>query len=268
MGKLQTLVHSVFQQVAVEFRLFWRSRQTIYLTFLVPMMGMALFVYLNREGMLGSAFAALFRGQDNAMLNGVSPMTLMTLGLIVYCMVDVAFESMVPRLVRERSAGIYKRLGGTPLRTFVFLAAKTLTGGFIVLIEVVLILAMGLLSADVSVAGSAWLLGIILLLGTFTTAALGFALSSVTASAEGAVVAVHAIYIPMLFLCGAFIPIEAMPKALQVVAQAVPLTYFVSPFRSVLVDGASLSGVLVDLLILLAWLVGAWIVAVKTFRWE
>jgi ABC-2 type transport system permease protein len=186
----------------------------------------------------------------------------------VYCMVDVAFESMVPRLVRERSAGIYKRLGGTPLRTFVFLAAKTLTGGFIVLIEVVLILAMGLLSADVSVAGSAWLLGIILLLGTFTTAALGFALSSVTASAEGAVVAVHAIYIPMLFLCGAFIPIEAMPKALQVVAQAVPLTYFVSPFRSVLVDGASLSGVLVDLLILLAWLVGAWIVAVKTFRWE
>lgn len=268
MRKLQTLVHSTFQQVVVEFRLFWRSRQTIYLTFLVPMMGMALLVYLNGEGMLESAFAALFRGQGKPILNGVSTMTLMTLGLIVYCMVDVAFESMVPRLVRERSAGIYKRLGGTPLRAFVFLAAKTLTGGFIVLIEVALILAMGVLSADVTVAGSALLLGIILLLGTFTTAALGFALSSVTASAEGAVVAVHAIYIPMLFLCGAFVPTQAMPKPLQVVAQAVPLTYFVSPFRRVLVDGTNLNGVRVDLLILLAWLVGAWIVAVKTFRWE
>jgi ABC-2 type transport system permease protein len=127
---------------------------------------------------------------------------------------------------------------------------------------------MGLLSADITVAGSAWLLGIILLLGTFTTAALGFALSSVTASAEGAVVAVHAIYIPMLFLCGAFIPIEAMPKPLQIAAHAVPLTYFVSPFHGVMVDGVTLKGVWIDLLILLVWLVGAWIVAVKTFRWE
>jgi ABC-2 type transport system permease protein len=69
---------------------------------------------------------------------------------------------------------------------------------------------------------------------------LGFALSSVTASADGAVVAVHAIYMPMLFLCGAFIPVEAMPKALQVVAHAIPLTYFVGPFRGVMVEGAGL----------------------------
>jgi hypothetical protein len=89
MAKLQTLAHSVFQQVMVEFRLFWRSRQTIYLTFLVPMMGMALFVYLNGEGVLDSAFAAVFRGQGKAVLSGVSPMTLMTLGLVVYCIVDV-----------------------------------------------------------------------------------------------------------------------------------------------------------------------------------
>jgi ABC-2 type transport system permease protein len=268
MPKLQTQARSVIHQVAVEFKLFWRSRQTIYLTFLMPMIGMALFVYLNGEGMLESAFGALFRGQGKAMLNGVSPMTLMTLGLIVYCFVDVAFESMVPRLVRERSAGIYKRLGGTPLRGWVFLLAKTLTAAFIVLVEVVLIMTMGLLSADITVAGSWWLLGIILMLGTFTTAALGFALSSLTASAEGAVVAVHAIYIPMLFLCGAFIPIEAMPRPLQVIAHAIPLTYFVEPFHSVMVDGASLNGVMGDLLILLVWLVGAWIVAIKTFRWK
>jgi ABC-2 type transport system permease protein len=202
------------------------------------------------------------------MLSDVSPMTLMTLGLIVYCIIDVAFESAVPKLVRERTAGIYKRLGGTPLRGWVFLAAKTLSASVIILVEVVLILAVGLLSADITVAGSWWLLGIILLLGTFTTAALGFALSSVTASADGAVVAVHAIYMPMLLLCGAFIPVEAMPKALQVVAHAIPLTYFVGPFRGVMVEGVGLEGVMGDLLILSVWLAGGWIVAIKTFRWE
>jgi ABC-2 type transport system permease protein len=257
MKTLRVQTSSLFHQVGTEFRLFWRSRQTIYLAFVVPMLGMALFVYLNREGLLESVFGALFRGlgQEEATLGSVSPMTLMTVGLIVYCMIDVAFESAVPRLVRERSTGIHKRLGGTPLRAWVFLAAKTLSASVIIFIEVVLILAVGLISADISVAGSWWLLGLILLLGTFTTAALGYVLSNVTASADGAVVAVHVIYIPMLFLCGAFIPVEALPKVLQVVAQA-------------MVQGAGLGAIAGDLLLLLAWTVAAWIVAVKTFRWQ
>jgi ABC-2 type transport system permease protein len=270
MQKLHVQTTSLFNQVSTEFRLFWRSRQTIYLAFLVPMLGMALFVYLNREGMLESVFGALFRGlgYDGAAPDSISPMTLMTLGLIVYCVIDVAFESAVPKLVRERSTGIHKRLGGTPLRGWVFLAAKTLSASVIILIEVVLILVVGLVSTDITVAGSWWLMGLILLLGTFTTAALGFALSNLTTSPDGAVVAVHAIYIPMLFLCGAFIPVEALPKALQVVAHAIPLTYFVDPFRSVMVQGAGLGAIAGDLSILLAWTVVAWIVAVKTFRWQ
>ena len=124
MQKLQIQTTGLFHQIITEFRLFWRSRQTLYLAFLIPVLGMALFVYLNREGMLESVFGALFRGlgHDGALIGDLSPMTLMALGLIVYCIVDVAFESAVPRLVRERSSGVYKRLGGTPLRGWVFWA--------------------------------------------------------------------------------------------------------------------------------------------------
>jgi ABC-2 type transport system permease protein len=269
MQRLCTRIVSLCHQVGTEFRLFWRNRQTLYLAFLVPMLGMALFVYLNREGMLESAFGAVFRGlgQDGASL-GVSPMTLMTLGLIVYCIVDVAFESAVPKFVRERSTGIHKRLGGTPLPGWVFLGGKALSASAIVALEVALILAVGLITADISVAGNGWLLGVILLLGTLTTAALGFVLGNVITSADGAVLAVHAIYIPMLFLCGAFIPVEALPKVLQATARLIPLTYFVNPFRSVMLQGASLGAIAGDLSILVAWTVAAWIVALKTFRWR
>jgi len=270
MQKPHTQTSSLFQQVGTEFRLFWRSRQTIYLAFLVPMLGMFLFIYLNREGMLDSLYGSLFRGlgYNGVGPSSVSPMTWMTIGLIVYSMLDVAFESLVPRLVRERSDGIHKRLGGTPLRGWVFLAGKALSASGIALIEVAVILVVGLVSADITVAGSWWLLGLILVLGTFTTAALGFVLSNVIASADGAVVAVHAIYIPMLFLCGAFVPLEALPKALQIAGRFLPLTYFVSPFRAVLVQGEGLGAIAVDLLILLAWLVAGWLVAVKALRWE
>lgn len=270
MHAVKMQARSLYRQLGAELRLFWRSRQTLYLAVLVPMLGMALFVYLNREGVLGSVFGALFRGlgQDEAMAGRVSPMTLMTLGLIVYCIIDVAFESAVPSLVRERSTGIHKRLGGTPLSARVLLLSKMLSGSLVIAVEVALILVVGLVSTDVTVAGSWWLLALILLMGTFTTAALGFVLSNVMSSADGAVVAVHAIYTPMLLLCGAFIPVEALPRVLQVVARAIPLTYFAGPFRSVMVEGAALEAVARDLAILLAWAVVAWIAAVRTFRWQ
>ena len=170
-------------------------------------------------------------------------MVLMTVGMITYCVITSAFEGLVPRVVRQREAGILKRLGGTPLRRWAFLAAKALSASALAFLEAALILLVGLVSTDVTVAGSWWLLAIILLLGTLTLAALGFVVSSLTTSPDGAVVAVHAIYIPMLLLCGAFFPVGAMPRALQVVARVFPLTYFAGPFCSVMVDGAGLGAI-------------------------
>jgi ABC-type multidrug transport system permease subunit len=57
-------------------------------------------------------------------------------------------------------------------------------------------------------------------------------------------------------------------KVLQAIARFIPLTYFVVPFRSVMVQGAGLGAIAGDLSLLLAWTVAAWIVAVKTFRWQ
>ncbi|MBN1315790.1 MAG: ABC transporter permease, partial [Anaerolineales bacterium] len=189
-------------------------------------------------------------------------------GIITYCIIAAAFESMVPKLVREREAGIFKRLGGTPLRIWILLIAKTLNATLTIFLETALILAVGLVSSDIAVEASWWQLAIILFLGTFTVAPLGFILSSLTISADAAVMAVHAIYIPMLLLCGAFVPVEALPKTLQILSRVFPLTYFVAPLRSVMIEGARLGSVAGDLLVLLAWMVVGWIVAIKTFRWN
>jgi ABC-2 type transport system permease protein len=270
MQTLRRQTISLFHQVAAEVKLFWRSRQAVYLNFFVPMLGMALFVYLNREGMLDRVFALLARSLGGHMAGAgkASPMAFMTVGLITYCIITSAFEGMVPPLVRQRDAGILKRLAGTPLPRWIFLAAKALNASLLALIEAALILAVGLISSDIAVAGSWPLLATVLLLGTFTLAALGFTLSHLTTSPDGAVVAVHAVYIPMLLLCGAFYPLEGLPGVLQVVARAFPLTYFAAPFHAVLVKGAGLRAVAGDLFVLLGWAVISWIVAVKTFRWE
>lgn len=268
MNKIQS--KRLFCQLAVEIRLFWRNRQAVYLTFLLPLLGMAMFVYLNQEGVLEKLFNILVRGlgRDLPQEDQGSPMVFWTLGLIVYCIIDAAFESPLPQLVRQRDAGILKRLGGAPLQPWVLLMAKTLNASLLIFIQVAVVLAMGLASSDIAVAGSCLSLAIILLLGVFTVAGLGWALSGLIQDADGAIVAVHAVYIPALLLCGAFVPLQAMPGALQTVARALPLTYLVELLRSVMVDGTDLAANGGDLLALLAWMLGGWIIAIKTFRWE
>jgi ABC-2 type transport system permease protein len=64
---------------------------------------------------------------------------------------------------------------------------------------------------------------------------------------------------PMVFLCGIFLPVEAMPVPIQIIAHLLPLTYSVDAFRQTLTgavtplllvrDVAALTGFLVALLV-------------------
>lgn len=257
------------QQVIAEVRLFLRSGEAVFLTFFVPMLGMAIFVYLSREGMLGDIYSHLFRGLggDADILVRYSPITFMMLGMIVYCIIAAGFEGLVPKVVRERSNGLTKQLGGTPIKAWVYLLAKSLNAFVLVGLEVALIFAVGLVSSEFGLRGNLWELGFLLLVGTLTLAGLGYCLGNLTKSHDAAIVAVHAIYIPMLLLSGAFVPLEVLPAVLRIIARCLPLTYFVSPFRSVMVEGGNLAANTSDLFLLLLWMVGSWVVALRTFKW-
>jgi ABC-2 type transport system permease protein len=270
MRKNAFYANSLYHQILTELRLFWRSQETIFLTFLIPMLAMALFIYLSHEGMLASVFDLLFRGLggEETQASEYSPILFMTLGMITYCAIAATFESPLPKLVRERDRGVLKRIGGTPLRAWIFLIAKAVSASGLAFAEVFLIFVVGLVSKVFTVAGNWWDLAILLLLGTLMLSGLAFALSNLTKTFDSAIVVVHGVYIPMLLLCGAFVPVEVMPRTLEVVAKLLPLTYFVAPFRDVMVAGSGLMENAADVLILLVWTVGGWILAIKTFRWQ
>jgi ABC-2 type transport system permease protein len=52
--------------------------------------------------------------------------------------------------------------------------------------------------------------------------------------------------IAMVFLCGVFTPIEAMPTSLQAVAYALPLTYSVDALRQAISGSINIQMLLVD----------------------
>ena len=71
---------------------------------------------------------------------------------------------------------------------------------------------------------------------------------------------------PMVFLCGVFLPVEAMPLPIQVVAHFLPLTYTVDAFRQTLLFSPSLSLLLRDLGALWLFFIAFLILATKLLK--
>ena len=243
---------ALYRQLEVELKLFMRNKQEVFFTVLFPLLMMSLFGYLNREASVGNVSYAAF------LLPGIVGMSV----------VAAAFLNLSTTLVRQRDDGILKRLRGTPLREWALLGAKALTAGTVILFQVLLLTGVGVLFFGVEIAGSVpWFLAT-LLIGTFAFTGLGLALASLINNADTASAAAHAIYLPMLFICGAFFPISVMPELLRRVASLLPLTYFVDALRQALFEGGGFGDYAKDLVVLLGWMVGCFTFTVKTFRWE
>ena len=93
-------------------------------------------------------------------------------------------------------------------------------------------------------------------IGIVAFRAAGMIIASVVNSAQEAQLVTQILYLPMLFLSGATIPVSIMPGWLQIVAHFLPATYLFEGVQSILIGGASILADLsavVGLLITLAF---------------
>jgi ABC-2 type transport system permease protein len=74
--------------------------------------------------------------------------------------------------------------------------------------------------------------------------------------------------LPMWVFSGVFFSSSNFPDAMQPFIQALPLTAANDALRATLLEGATLVQVAPELGILAAWLVGAFAIALRIFRWQ
>ena len=96
----------------------------------------------------------------------------------------------------------------------------------------------------------------------------GFIISGVAKNESAVPPFSNVITLPQFLLSGTFFSTAAFPHWLQNISHVLPLTHLNNAMRKVAFEGASLGDVTHQLLILAAWFVGIYIVAVKTFKWE
>jgi ABC-2 type transport system permease protein len=245
-------VSLLLHQLKAEQKLFWRSRELAFFTFLLPI----LFFLL-----LGSAY-----GDDE--INGVSGYQYLLAGMIGYGAASTTFAGLALLLVIRRESGVLKRLRATPLPPGTYVAAVLASIIVIFLVEAVILLAIGRFGFDVPLAGSLLSLAVVLLVGASSFAALGIGLTALIKSAEGSSAVVNAIYLPLSFISGAFFSEDTFPEILQVLAAILPLSHLIELARDVMVFDQAVWDDLGSVGVILAWGVVGLVVAVRGFRWE
>jgi ABC-2 type transport system permease protein len=245
-------VRVFFHQLRAEQKLFWRSRELAFFTFLLPI----LFFLL-----LGSAY-----GDEE--INGVDGYLYLLAGMIGYGAASTTFAGLALLLVIRRESGVLKRLRATPLPPETYVAAVLTSIILIFLVEAAILIGIGRFGFDVPLPGSLLSLAAVVLLGAASFAALGVGLTALIKSAEGSSAVVNALYLPLSFISGAFFSEDTFPEALQKLAALLPLSHLIKLTRDVMVNDEAVWEHLDNVAVIAVWGLAGLVVAVRGFRWE
>ena len=172
------------------------------------------------------------------------------------------------RAVQEREENVLRRYKVTPITPVPLLAASMITGVVLFVPSVVLILFLAHQFYGMVVPVQLASLLAFVCLGAIAFRSLGLIVAAVVNSSQESNILIQPIYMTMLFLSGATIPITYMPHWLQNITQFIPATYLMSGIGGILLRGETLmTNWLAVLALLLTTVVGTFI-ATKLFRWE
>ena len=171
-------------------------------------------------------------------------------------------------IVSAREKKILKRLQATPAGAAYILAGRIVPAVLISFIQSALLLSIAVFGFGVKITGNILVLVIAVAFGALVFICLGFLISSVSKSVDSAESLTNVLTLPMFFLGGVFIPLDRLPDAIQVVAKAMPLTYFADALRNIMLHGAGFAEVALDIGVLAVFAVVVFALAVRLFRWE
>jgi ABC-2 type transport system permease protein len=246
----------------LEIRQFMRQRESVVFTLAFPIILLAIF---------GSVF-------KTTLAEGVTFSQYFVAGMIASGLVNTGFQQLAITIPMEREFGSLKRLRGTPMHVASYFIGKSLLVLVSMAIQVVLLLAGGMIFFGVQLPSDPykWLTFTwLIILGSAASTALGIAFSSVPKSGRGASAVVSPVVIILQFFSGVFFVFTDLPGWMQQVAAIFPLKWMTQGMRSVfLPDSFALREVAGTwetertFLILMAWLVAGIFLAIRTFKWS
>ena len=258
MSRPASPVAAVAAMTAMELRLVLRRGENLFATIVIPTLVLVLF----------SSISILPTGSDR-------PVDFLLPGAIALGIVATSLVSLGITTAYDRSYGVLKRLGGSPLSRAELVVARLLTVLVVEVIQIALLVATATVAlgwtAGTSGTGSPLLFAVAVLLGTIAFAGLGLLLAG-TLRAETVLALANILFLGFLVVGGIIVPIDDLPGPLAAIAAALPAAPLAELLRDALGSAAGVGRAGVDVLdplaLLLVWAIAAIAAAAATFRWE
>jgi ABC-2 type transport system permease protein len=237
-----------------QLRLYWRSRELAFFTFLLPIV---MFVLLGSVYGNGRVKPENVRGADYLLS-----------GMLGYGAISIGFAGMSIMLVIRRESGVLKRLRATPLPAWAYIGSILVATLLAFALEAVTMVLLAHLFFDTRWPTRIGSLALALLLGAAAFTALGVALSALIRSAEGSSAVVNAIYLPLSFVSGAFFSPHHFPSFLRAIADVLPLSFVIRLVRDTALKNVQIWDRPAWVAVIAAWGLAGAVVALRRFRWE
>ncbi len=187
-------------------------------------------------------------------------------GVVGITVMTNSLYSMTSICASYRTRGYFKLLATTKIRKHEWLVSKFVFYSLLLYASLFVTFAVGKAAFNMEATLTPVALGLIPA-GAFLFVSLGMLLGVVIKDPESGAAISNAIGFPMMFLSGAFWPIDQMPSYMQVIARVLPLTYFNDGLRDTMVYGNLVSSV-VNLAIVVAIGIVFFILSTKLMSWK
>ena len=185
-------------------------------------------------------------------------------GTLALAVLATAFTNLAIATGFERSYGVLKRLGATPLGRPRLVAAKAVAVLAVIAVQAVVLVAAALaLGWSPEVEPVPLVAALVLAVAAFSGAALAVA-GRLPALVTLAVA--NAVFVGLLLMSGMVFPLDELPAGLRSAARALPSTALAEALRGALDADVAVPGRVWP--VLAVWAVAALALAVGLFRWD
>jgi ABC-2 type transport system permease protein len=258
---LPPLVAVYRSRASVELKEFFRQREAVVFTVLLPVLLLVVFgAVLDYDIGSDVTFTQYFMA-----------------GIIAAGILGASLQNMAISIATERSDGTLKSLAGTPMPKSAYFVGKIVQVLAVSLVIIAVLLLIGVVIYDVDLpSGSEWLtFAWVSVLGAASCTLLGIAVSSLAKNGRSASATVTPFALVLQFISGVFFVFGSMPTWMQTVASFFPLKWMGQGLRSVFLPDALAAAEPAGswelgrvALVLGVWCVAGLMLCVATFRWQ
>ena len=171
-------------------------------------------------------------------------------------------------IVDARRKKLLKRFVATPMSRAHYLLSFLLMRLVLLVVEATVLTLFGVLVFGVPLRGSLLLFAGTCLLGALTFGSMGLLIAARARTVEGASGLMNVVMLPMWIGSGVFFSAGNFPAPIQPFIQALPLTAVNDALRDVMLRGEGWRVVSSEWMIIGAWLVVCFVMALRLFRWK